>query len=406
VTITGEVTPAGAATIDPTRRRLAIAVWAFLFFCGLAFTKLPMLVPIPSVLGKLATQGAFVVAFVLALALNRDRTVRPSVILGLFTLLAASSLMMSVQMVTGLGMLWRAVRLCGFISVLWLLTPLWVRNNRLLLKWHMGCLAAVIGSVVVGLAIAPGRAFSVQGRLSGQIWPIPPTQVGHYAAVLAGCTAVLWLSGEIGGRVALLMGGSAAAVLLLTHTRTAVIALVIAVLCSMVTLATIRRRVRRVGLALLVLIGLTVTVFAPALSSWYERGQSAQTVGQLNGRKQVWEMLLHAPRSRVDQIFGKGLTNKSFNGLPIDDSWLAIYQDQGIFGVVICAAVILALLLIATTRPRGPCLAVAIFLIVYCAVASATETGLGDVSPYMLDLTVAAALLALPAEQLVQRARR
>ena len=35
----------------------------------------------------------------------------------------------------------------------------------------------------------------------------------------------------------------------------------------------------------------------------------------------------------------------------------------------------------------------------YCLVASITETGLGDASPYLLELTVAASLLAAPAEE-------
>ncbi|MFF3879093.1 O-antigen ligase domain-containing protein, partial [Streptomyces sp. NPDC001978] len=34
----------------------------------------------------------------------------------------------------------------------------------------------------------------------------------------------------------------------------------------------------------------------------------------------------------------------------------------------------------------------------YCAIASYTEAGLGDASPYLLHLAVAASLLAAPAE--------
>jgi hypothetical protein len=112
----------------------------------------------------------------------------------------------------------------------------------------------------------------------------------------------------------------------------------------------------------------------------------------------VWNDLVVAPRSRFTELFGMGLTNKSFGGLPIDNSWLASYQDQGLFGVAICAALLVSLLMLAATRPRGPCVAVAIFLIVYSAIASLTETGLGAVSPYLLDLAVAAALLAVPGD--------
>jgi hypothetical protein len=75
---------------------------------------------------------------------------------------------------------------------------------------------------------------------------------------------------------------------------------------------------------------------------------------------------------------------------------LATYQDEGLIGVALCAAILLSLLLYALTRRAGPSLAVAVFIIVYCLIASSTETGLGDVSPYLLDLTVAASLLASP----------
>jgi hypothetical protein len=38
----------------------------------------------------------------------------------------------------------------------------------------------------------------------------------------------------------------------------------------------------------------------------------------------------------------------------------------------------------------------ALFLILYCLFASFTETGMGEASTYLLDLTVAASLLVFP----------
>jgi hypothetical protein len=90
------------------------------------------------------------------------------------------------------------------------------------------------------------------------------------------------------------------------------------------------------------------------------------------------------------------LSNKSFNGLPIDSNWLAVYLDQGWFGIAIDAALLLVLLILAVAHPSGVRRATALFLIAYCLVASITETGLGDASPYLLSLVVAASLLAAP----------
>ena len=84
------------------------------------------------------------------------------------------------------------------------------------------------------------------------------------------------------------------------------------------------------------------------------------------------------------------------NGLPIDSSWISIYQDQGIVGDVLMGLVFLLLLLTALCRTRGPTRALALFLIVYCLIAGITESGLGGVSPYLLDLSVAASLLTFP----------
>ena len=139
---------------------------------------------------------------------------------------------------------------------------------------------------------------------------------------------------------------------------------------------------------------LTVTLFAPEVTSWLVRGQSAEEVANLTGRTLVWSAVFAQPRPVLEQLFGSGLSNKSFNGLPVDSTWASAYLDEGWFGLTLVAAMVLLLLLLAVTRERGPQRAVGLFLTVYCLVASFTETGLSDASPYLLDLTVAATLLS------------
>ncbi len=139
------------------------------------------------------------------------------------------------------------------------------------------------------------------------------------------------------------------------------------------------------------------TVFAGALRAWFLRGQSQENLTSLTGRATVWDALLAAPRTTVETLFGVGLGDKSFGGLPIDNSWLAVYHEQGLTGIALVAAMLLVLGGVALLRPPSLPRACAIFLISYCAIASYTEAGLGDASPYLLHLTVAAALLAAPA---------
>jgi hypothetical protein len=144
---------------------------------------------------------------------------------------------------------------------------------------------------------------------------------------------------------------------------------------------------------------IAVTFFAPLIVTWLWRGQSVEEASNLTGRTKVWTEILGLERTWLQEIFGFGLSNKSFDGLPIDNNWLAVYLDQGWFGLVIDAALLLTLLFLAVTQRRGLRRAIALFLVCYCIVASITETGLGDASPYLLELTVAASMLAAPVQE-------
>ena len=77
-------------------------------------------------------------------------------------------------------------------------------------------------------------------------------------------------------------------------------------------------------------------VLLPALTHWFSRGQSTQEFTQLTGRTVVWRSSSTLPGPVDNMIFGNGLSNNSFDGLPIDNSWLAVYQDQG-YSVTSCA---------------------------------------------------------------------
>ena len=62
-------------------------------------------------------------------------------------------------------------------------------------------------------------------------------------------------------------------------------------------------------------------------------------------------------------------------------------------GIALVVAFLTGLIVTAALRPPSPQRACAVFLILYCIVASYTEVGLGDASPYLLNLAVAASLL-------------
>ena len=376
-------------------RRVGIA-WGLLFFNTLTFFAHTSVLPIPGIVGKGIAQATLPAALLVVLSINRKALVRPNVFLCLVTLLVVGTVLTTLQP-EYFGTVYRTFRYAGFVACLWLLTPWWGRRDLLLVRCHLATLRVLLGLVLLGLFVAPNRA-RPGGRLTGVIWPMPPTQVAHYAAVAMGLVVVLWFCGHMRGRTTLIVVVVSGAVLLLSHTRTALFALIVAVLIAGLSLIATRPRVRKIFATAGVIAAVTVMTSSAFIATWLARGQSQQGLDNLTGRTEVWGPLLAAPRDKFQEIFGFGLSNASFNGFPIDSNWLASYQEQGLFGVVVCAIILLFMLVTAYFQPRGVRRALALFLVTYALVASFTEVGFTDASPYLLDLTVAASLFVPSSE--------
>lgn len=392
----GPYRPAGSGMATRRELRRVRLVWALLVLNVLPFYgEMDRLVPIPGIVGTMITQSALLAAFVVALTVNRPAAVRPSLFLLLLLLLPVQAVLISVQAEFLFGAVFRAGRLALFVAVLWLLTPWWYRRDLLLARTHLTVLWVVLGTILLGALLAPDLALA-EGRLAGVIWPVPWTQAAHYAAVAAGISTVLWLAGRLRREIAIVSVAVSVTMLLLTHTRTAVVALLAGVVVAGLSMFVARARVRRafaVGTVAVTVAALTVS---SVIVTWLARGQNVEEVGRLTGRTKVWEAVLDHPRTALETAFGFGLSNKSFNGLPIDSNWLATYQDLGIVGVVVNAVLVVVVFAAALLRPRSPQRALALFLVTYGLVASFTETGLSDASTYLLELALAASLVLAP----------
>jgi O-antigen ligase len=374
--------------------RLVGAVWALLVINTLGSQGAVTVVTIPQPVFQVVTMGALPAAFGLALVLNPRLRIRPSAYLFLLSLLLVVSVASSARMESGYGALFRSGRFTLFVATLWLLSP-WFADSMRFVRHHIRALGAVLATVVVGLVVAPGLAMPAfyDGRVVGAIWPLTPPQVGLYAAVVIGLTMLLWLGRRTDRWSAILLAGPATVLLLLSHTRTAAIGLVAGLAVAILSLTLTSARARRVFTRVAIVAALVWVLFLPAIQAWLERGQDEESLANLTGRLKVWDALLYAPRTTSEYLVGVGLSNKSFNGLSIDNSWLAVYYEQGVIGVAIVAMFVACLVIVAALRPPSLERACAIFLIVYCLIASYAEVGLGDASPYLLNLTVAAALL-------------
>ena len=373
------------------RRRVGIA-WGLLVLNALTYYG--SIVHVPSTVGKLIQQGALPVALLVALSINRRVIVRPNVFLCLVSLLFVEALITTLQP-QYVGTVYRCFRLAEFIAVLWLLSPWWGRRDLLLVRYYLVSLYVVLGTVVLGLLVVPGHALS-GGRLAGVLWEIPATEVGHYGAVTAGLMIVLWLGGMLRGWIALLAGISGITLILLSHTRTALVGLLAGLLVAGLSLIVIKARARKFFGATGIIVSIGIITAAGVVTNWLTRGQNAAELSSLTGRTDFWHLVLAMPRTRFQNVFGFGLSNGSIDGLPIDSNWLVAYLEQGLIGVIVCAVMWLFLLVTAFFRPSGTRRALALFLITYCLTASFTQVGFAQPTTYLLELTLAASLLVPP----------
>ncbi|MFE2158990.1 O-antigen ligase domain-containing protein [Streptomyces lydicus] len=373
-------------------------VWGLLILNTLGSAGAQTIVPLPRSLIQMVTMGALVAAFTLALAVNLELRIRPSAYVSLLTLLLVTSVLSSANLGSGFGALFRCARLALFVGTLWLLSRWW-DGGLAFVRHHIRMYFAVLGSVAAGLVVSPGAALPdlYGGRLVGALWPLTPPQIGQYAAVIIGLTVLLVLGRRTDRTSAAVVIVPSVVLLALTHTRTATLGLLLGLALAIGSLILTSAAARRFFAWAVLCAAVAAVAFSSALQAWFLRGQSQENFSNLTGRAKVWDALLAAPRTTWQQLFGMGMGDKSFGGLPIDNSWLAVYHEQGLIGIALVAASIIVLGGVALLRPPSLPRACAIFLISYCAIASYTETGLGDASPYLLHLALAASLLAAPA---------
>jgi len=389
-----------AVTLNPAevsersiRRRVSV-VWGLLYLNTLVYEPGSIL-KIPSFAGKGITQGALPLAILVALTINPKIRVRPNGFLCLLSLLVLDTVITAADP-QHVGTVYRTFRLAEFVFALWLLTPWWGRSDMLLLRCHLRWILVALGTVAVGLLVAPGHALAQGGRLSGVIWPMGPTQIAQYAAIAIGIIVLLWLARFLSGRITLIGVVLMTPILLLTHTRTALAALAAGILVAGLSLFSVNARVRKFFAAGAVLVSIGVATAASVLTSWLARGEDTQGLTSLTGRTNFWALVLSQPRTKFEVLFGFGLSNASVDGLPIDSNWFASYMMEGLFGVIVCAMILVWLFTNSFFQPRGAQRALALFLITYGMVASFTEVGFTDVSTYLLNLVVAASLLIVP----------
>ena len=250
---------------------------------------------------------------------------------------------MSFRGYFGHGSTIRWFRFAVFVGALWLTTPWWGRRDFMIVHFQRRAIMVVIGTVLLGLAISPTKAFANAtgrtprgNRLADSTDPSGALRGGSRRddgrVVARGHVEVevdrsgdrRWFGRSDPhahpDRAYCDAGGDP------------------------------RWRFESLpqpeegatgSVVVVVVVGIGALSFAPLVTGWFARGQNSQALTQLTGRTNVWSAVLAQPRTEVNTLLGYGMSNDGFNGTSIDSSWLSTYQDQGLVGDVLDAMVLL-----------------------------------------------------------------
>lgn len=386
-TLTGEAPRPRLTTFE--RRRFTI-IWTLLLFSSLPYSADDRLFFVPGRIEQLGTAVALGVALLMAIALNRRLRVGDIAPIALYALIPLLALIPPLSGQTGIGSLLRAGRFGVALAVLVLISPLWTIERGLALGAHLRAMRWILVALLIQLPLLPFD----DGRLISNLPALTAPAVGQYAAMVAGLTLLLALGERIANRTAVFWVPVALTLLLMSKTRTAMVGLLAGLVVALLGLAGSSRRARLSLVGLLLVAPIAFMTLKPAADAWFTRGQDQENLTTLTGRTKAWDKVHAYPRDEYTELIGIGLTDKSIDGLPIDNGYLAVYHETGFIGLAIIASVFLLILVRALIQPPGLHRAIALFLLAYCATASYTETGIGDMSSYVLHLVVAAVLVA------------
>lgn len=272
-------------------------------------------------------------------------------------------------------------------AVLWL-TSRW--NRTALLRTTATVAAGISAAALVGRVLGLSPLFNE--RLTGWLPPLGPNALGVTAGIGLIAAAVLWLRHELATPRALAYVVTLAPTLLLTQSRTAVLATGI----GLVTALLIGRAPRTaaalywaaLGVALIALAGLD-----PLAGSRFRWDST------FSGRTTGWDTVVGLHREPAGTWFGDGLAAKYvpdrsvFGGIrPVDGTWHSAYLEAGLIGLGLLAVAVIVLICL---NLRAGSL-VMLPLLAFLVVDATLESVLSDVTFPFVVLVGTAGVSLLP----------
>ena len=386
----------GRPPAPPAMRRHATWAWIFML-CSVVPWSFEQPGRI-TLIGKRPEQALVVVFLGLAVYQAQKVNLRFRVAhawpVALYSLMAVIGLLPPLGGRAGLGSMFRAVRFVLTLLLLLQLVPVFARDRYIPLRGHLAMMKLITVSTLVAMAL--GKGFDNEGRLITQLPALTAPGLAQWTALFSFLLVFGMLRRAIPVRSGLMWLAGSTVCLLLSHSRTPLVAGGAGFVAGLLAMFVSSQRARRLVSWTLFTVPVAALMFGPAVQAWFLRGQDQSQLNTLTGRTKAWAKVYAFPRDVYSRLFGVGLTDKSIEGLPIDSGYLSVYHEQGRIGVAVITIIFVVFLARILTRRPSMARAVALFLVVYVLIASYTETGIGDMSSYVLHLMLAMVLVVLP----------
>ena len=262
------------------------------------------------------------------------------------------------------------------------LALVWVTGR---LSRHQLARTFVLFSMIISFSALAARGIGVSpashvygGRLAGYLPPLHPNLLGMLAAGGLLCAGALLARRELTLTIFAWVTPILGLTLVLTQSRTSMIALLVSLLAFAGPRLTTRGPLIVGLIASIFVVGAFIQTDTQSqpLTSLLTHNGSTSTTGTLSSRVSEWEAVLQLNNTPLTQAIGQGLASKSVEVsltsaryAPVDGSWPAAYLSAGFLGVLVLAAAVWAALRTAIRKRDDFALAITVFLIVSSLVA-------------------------------------
>ncbi len=254
-------------------------------------------------------------------------------------------------------------------------------------RFVLGAILAAMGSVAVVAAVTGAPSYPATGRLAGGIPEVQENELAGLAALPLLALVVLLI--RRGVRWWLVTPAAVlAAILWATQSRTALLALGLAVVVAFV----VAQRVHWTAIVLVLAsipVGYATLAFTSLVRDLLIRDQTAAEIASLSARTDAWKVVLDWDLLSWERWIGLGLSVKQIQvDLPFrdvqvfDSSWVSLLAQAGVVGTLVFAGWMVVSFADAARDVAARPLVIPLLVLLF--VRGFTENGLLDASPAFL----------------------